>query len=176
MNHVPSSKFQYAIGLKAIGIFAFPAMAAMAAILERPVAVLLLLAIFMSLTGVIQRRIAMRAAGHQQRIDPRALASGIGARLIGLIAVFIVTIGVLALFRDTSLARTLGPVDALLVLLPTIIALGSDFLLAHTMKTELAAAKDVFEAAKSSRHAGPGRPSETGGPIIEGEIIDPPTD
>ncbi|HRX74663.1 MAG TPA: hypothetical protein P5341_11220, partial [Hyphomonas sp.] len=100
--------------LRLASLAAFPAAAALAAVLQRGFLVLLLLAAGMMLVSWIERIRFLRAAGETRMPDPGAFWPGFAVRTGLLLGIFIVTVGVLALFRDTSLARTFGWPDLLL--------------------------------------------------------------
>lgn len=167
MQSSPRKPLTYALGLKALGLLAFPLIAVLAAILQRSFLLLVLLAAAMACVGFIQRRQMLKAAGQQQIVNPGRFIAGIGARLGALLGLFVLTLGVLALFRDTSLARSLNGLDAALVLFPTLLTLGADMFLAHTVNREM-------ESVRTSVHSETHRANPNAqGPIIEGEIIPP---
>ena len=105
---------QLALRLRLASLLAFPAAAALAAALQRSFLVLLLLAGGMMLVSWIERIRFLRAAGETRMPDPGAFWPGFAVRTGLLLGIFIITLGVLALFRDTSLARGFGWPDLLI--------------------------------------------------------------
>ncbi|HPF23363.1 MAG TPA: hypothetical protein PK417_07790 [Hyphomonas sp.] len=154
--------------LRLASLAAFPAAAALAAVLQRGFLVLLLLAAGMMLVSWIERIRFLRAAGETRMPDPGAFWPGFAVRTGLLLGIFIVTVGVLALFRDTSLARTFGWPDLLLA--------GGTTLAVYLMN--LASARlaggqaGAISAQLNAAFPSPGSPANDTGDIIEGEFTD----
>lgn len=174
MTHVPperglsSDAIRLALRLRLASLVAFPAAAALAAGLQRGFLILLLLAGGMMLASWIERIRFLRATGETRMPDPGAFWPGFAMRTGLLAGIFIVTVGVLALFRDTSLARGLGWPDLLLA--------GGTTLAVYLMN--LASARLAEGQANlmtthltGSYHAS-GGPADDRSEIIEGEFTD----
>lgn len=123
-----------ALALKALGGLAFLIAIIAAGAMNRSVGVVALLALAMTLVGLYGSKGQAGMAALQAQLqggpapEPKSfvsqLASGFVVRLIGLGVVFGLTVLISALFRETSLERTLDRTDILLVLVPTAIAFG----------------------------------------------------
>lgn len=155
-----------ALTLRLISTIAFPAGAALLSIFERSPLALAGLAGLMLVASLVERRRLLMQPGPN-----RSLVMGFGVRLGLLLGVFVAFTGVLALFRDTALARTLGLEDFLILAATTIAALVANEISARIAGRHLQEARAGLEAAM---RPGPGAPG--GGPIIDGEILgrDPP--
>ena len=120
------------------------------------------------LASWIERIRFLRAAGETRMPDPGAFWPGFAVRTGLLLGIFIVTVGVLALFRDTSLARGFGWPDLLLA--------GGTTLGVYLMN--LASARlamgqaDVISAQLNAPFMAPGRPANDTDDIIEGEFTE----
>lgn len=173
----PRATLQTALGLRLASLLTFPAGAALMAIFQRSPLALALLTAAMLAVGLYERRRLAAVTGVQTAISGATLLTGFGFRLGLLIAIFVITVGVLALFRDTSLARQLELVDAGLITLPVAIALAANEISARIARRELGDVHTQITAAFSQQTgSGPAAP-DAGGDIIEGEIIedsDPP--
>ena len=152
-----------ALRLRLASLLAFPAAAALAAVMQRGFLVLLLLAAGMMLVSWIERTRFLRAAGETRLPDPGAFWPGFAVRTGLLLGIFIVTVGVLALFRDTSLARAFGWPDLLLA--------GGTTLAVYLMN--LASARmaegqaNIISAQLNAQFHPPGRPANDTGDVIE---------
>ena len=166
----PRSPLQTALGLRLASLLAFPAGAALMAIFQRSPLALALLTAAMLAVGLYERRRLAAVTGVQTAISGATLLTGFGFRLGLLIAIFVITVGLLALFRDTSLARQLELIDAGLIALPVAIALAANEISARIAKREFGDVRTQLTAAFADAR-GPAAP-EAGGDIIEGEIID----
>ena len=166
----PRSPLQTALGLRLASLMAFPAGAALMAIFQRSPLALALLTAAMLAVGLYERRRLAAAAGAQTAISGATLLTGFGFRLGLLIAIFVITVGLLALFRDTSLARQLELIDAGLIALPAAVALAANEISARIAQRELGDVRTQLTAAFADAR-GPAAP-EAGGDIIEDEIID----
>nr|WP_321359827.1 hypothetical protein [uncultured Hyphomonas sp.] len=105
---------QLALRLRLAALVAFPAAAALSAVMQRSFLILLLLAGGMMVVSWVERIRFLRAAGESRMPDPGAFWPGFAARTGLLLGIFIITLGILALFRDTSLARGFGWPDLLI--------------------------------------------------------------
>jgi hypothetical protein len=150
-----------ALSLRAGSLLAFPAGAVLLAILERGWLAIGALAAAMLAVSLFERRRFGRALGIQIPSSSAAIVTGLAVRFGLLTGLFVVTLGVLALFRDTALSRALGWPDL------AVIALSSGAaLLANAFSARLA----------PIRASVPGRPAPKSAPadtvILEGEIIE----
>ncbi|MBY9066442.1 hypothetical protein K1X12_06005 [Hyphomonas sp. WL0036] len=159
-----------ALWLRLASLLAFPFGAALMAIYQRSPLALALLTAAMLAVSLYERRRLASATGTQSLIDGASLLTGFAFRLGLLIAIFVLTVGVLALFRDTSLARELAGTDFILIALPVGIALAANEISARIARREFSAAQTEISAA-FARQPEPGA-TDAGGEIIEGEIID----
>ena len=164
-----AGSLQLALRLRLAALVAFPAAAALAAVMQRSFLVLLLLAGGMMLVSWIERIRFLRAAGETRMPDPGAFWPGFAARTGLLLGIFIITLGILALFRDTSLARGFGWPDLLIAGGTT----GAVYLM-NLASARLAAdqANIISTQLNASFHSG-GRPSAGPEDIIEGEFTSP---
>lgn len=167
----PRATLQTALGLRLASLLAFPAGAALMAIFQRSPLALALLTAAMLAVGLYERRRLAAAAGAQTAISGATVLTGFGFRLGLLIAIFVITVGVLALFRDTSLARQLELTDFALIALPAAVALAANEISARIARRELGDVQSQLTAAFGGHPRGPA-PPDAGGDIIEGEIID----
>jgi len=174
MTHLPPGglspdSLRLALRLRLAALAAFPAAAVLAAVMERSFLVLLLLAGGMMLASWIERIRFLRAAGETRLPDPGAFWPGFAVRTGLLAGIFIVMLGVLALFRDTSLARSFGWPDLLLA--------GGTTLAVYLMN--LASARmaegqaNIISAQLNAQFHPPGRPANDTGDVIEGEFTSP---
>lgn len=120
----------------------------------------------------VERIRFLRAAGETRMPDPGAFWPGFAMRTGLLLGIFIITLGVLALFRDTSLARGFGWPDLLLAGGTTLIVY-----LMNLASAQLAAGQaDILSAQLNAPFNapgnGPGGPAAAPGDIIEGEFTD----
>ncbi|MEZ5946673.1 MAG: hypothetical protein R3C13_03885 [Hyphomonas sp.] len=171
-------QIQLALRLRLLSLFAFPAAAALAAVLERSFLVLLLLAAGMMLVSWIERTRFLRAAGETRLPDPGAFWPGFAVRTGLLLGIFVVTLGLLALFRDTALARGFGWIDLLLAGGTTAIVYGMNAWSARLAATEANFIVTQLKAPFAPGHApgsgaGPSQgPANRPDDIIEGEFRD----
>jgi hypothetical protein len=166
----PRATLQTALGLRLASLLAFPAGAALMAIFQRSPLALALLTAAMLAVGLYERRRLAAAAGAQTAISGATVLTGFGFRLGLLIAIFVLTVGVLALFRDTSLARQLELSDFALIALPAAVPLAANEISARIAVREFGDVRTQLSAA-FGQPPGSG-PANEGGDIIEGEIID----
>jgi hypothetical protein len=164
-----AGSLQLALRLRLAALVAFPAAAALAAVMQRSFLVLLLLAGGMMLVSWIERIRFLRAAGETRMPDPGAFWPGFAARTGLLLGIFIITLGILALFRDTSLARGFGWPDLLIAGGTT----GAVYLM-NLASARLAAgqANIISTQLNASFHSGD-RPGDGPEDIIEGEFTSP---
>ncbi|MFN4183798.1 MAG: hypothetical protein ACK4M6_03370 [Hyphomonas sp.] len=164
----PRATLQTALILRLASLLAFPFGAALMAIFQRSPLALALLTGAMLAVSLYERRRMAAAAGAQTAVSGASLLTGFGFRLGLLIGIFVVTIGILALFRDTSLARQLELIDLALIALPAALALIANEISARIAVRELSDVHAQLNAAFGQ----PTGPANIGGDIIEGEIID----
>ncbi|MCA8900249.1 MAG: hypothetical protein KDA53_03280 [Hyphomonas sp.] len=157
-----------ALRLRLASLLAFPAAAALAAVMQRGFLVLLLLAAGMMLVSWIERTRFLRAAGETRLPDPGAFWPGFAVRTGLLAGIFVVTVGVLALFRDTMLARSLGWEDAALAGGTTLVVYLMNLASARLAGRQAGLIAAQFQA---SAHP-PGGTADGQGEIIDGEFRD----
>ena len=159
-NQDPVATLKTALSLRAVSLLAFPAGAVLMAILERGWLSIGALAAAMLAVSLFERRRFGRALGIAIPSSAGTLATGLAVRFGLLTGLFVVTLGVLALFRDTALSRSLGWPDLVVIGLSCGAAL-----LANALSAQLAPVQ-----------AEPGRAPPKSAPaesiILEGEIID----
>ena len=163
------ASLQLALRLRLASLVAFPAAAALAAVLQRSFLVLLLLAGGMMLVSWIERIRFLRAAGETRMPDAGAFWPGFAARTGLLLGIFIITLGVLALFRDTSLARGFGWPD-LLIAGGTTLAV---YLMNLTSARMAAGQANIVATQLNASYQAQTGPAGGSDDIIEGEFTDP---
>ena len=142
----------------------------MLAILQRSPFALGILAATMLAVSLYERRRLAGIAGIPNVLGPAQLAMGFAFRLGLLIGVFVVTLGILALFRDTSLAREISFLDIAIAVLTAAIALIANEVSARMAGPGIAGMRAELSTAFHQRGED-GRNVE--GVVIEGEVIDP---
>ena len=156
----PVSTLKTAISLRASSLLAFPAGAVLMAILERGWLSVAALAAAMLAVSLVERRRFGRALGIEIPSNAGTLLTGLVVRFGLLMGLFVVTLGVLALFRDTALSRELGWPDLAVIGLSA-----GGALLANALSARLAPVRTE-----------PGQPPPRSAPaetvVLEGEIID----
>ncbi len=152
----PARAIRDVLLLRMASLMAFPAGAVLMAILERGWLSVAALAAAMLGVSLIERRRVWQALGVEVKTGPQAMLTGLAVRTGLLTGLFVVTLGVLALFRDTALSRQLGWPDLAVIAVSTAIALGTNALSAAMVKVE----------QRNARGADPDSI------VIEGEIID----
>lgn len=159
-NHDPVAALKTALSLRAGSLLAFPAGAVLMAILERGWLSIGALAAFMLAVSLLERRRFGKALGIAIPSSMATVATGLAVRFGLLTGLFVVTLGVLALLRDTSLSRSLGWPDLAVIGLSA-----GGALLANAASARLAPIQTQ-----------PGGPAPKSAPadaiILEGEIID----
>lgn len=159
-NQDPVATLKTAISLRAGSLLAFPAGAVLMAILERGWLSIGALAAAMLAVSLFERRRFGKALGIAIPSNAGTLATGLAVRFGLLTGLFVVTLGVLALFRDTALSRELGFPDLAVIALSA-----GGALLANALSARLAPVRTE-----------PGQPPPRSAPaetvILEGEIID----
>ena len=157
---------QTVITLRLVSLIAFPMGAALLAIYQRsPLALAGLAALMLVVSLIERRRIAVA------QVNGASLVMGFAFRLGLLIGVFVLFNGVLTLFRDTALARTLALPDLLILGATTAAALIGNEVSARIAGRQINAVRSELQAAMRAHQGGPA--AEGDGEIIEGEIIDP---
>ena len=156
---------QTVLSLRLLSLVAFPLGAALLAIYQRsPLALAGLAGLMLAVSLVERRRLSI------QQVGGGSLFMGFAFRLGLLIGVFILFTGILTLFRDTALARTIALPDLLILGGTTLLALAANEISARIAGRQIAEVRTGFEAAMRAQRGGPA--SEGSGDIIEGEIID----
>jgi hypothetical protein len=133
---------------------------------------IVLLAAAMVGVSLVERIRLARLTGSAAPVSLAGVLPGFAVRLGGLAGLFIVLIGFLALFRDTSLARGIGLEDAAILVGVTGFALAANAISARLATTEVSSVLSTLNA--SLREANPGA-GTADGDIIEGEFYDPET-
>lgn len=156
---------QTVIGLRLVSLIAFPMGAALLAVYQRsPLALAGLAALMLAVSLVERRRLSVT------QVEGANLFMGFAFRLGLLIGVFILFAGVLTLFRDTALARSLALPDLLILGGTAALALATNEVSARLAGRQINAVRTELQAVMRARQGGPA--AEGGGEIIEGEIID----
>ncbi|MFN3314138.1 MAG: hypothetical protein ACK46Q_11815 [Hyphomonas sp.] len=164
----PITSLKTVLKLRLLSLAAFPAGAFLLAILQRSPFALGILAATMLAVSLYERRRLAGIAGIPAVLRPAQLAMGFAFRLGLLIGVFVLTLGVLALFRDTSLAREITLLDAGIAALTAAIALIANEISARMAGPGLAGMRTELSAAFHRQGEG-----NVEGIVIEGEVIDP---
>ncbi|MBR9808358.1 MAG: hypothetical protein GYB49_14165 [Alphaproteobacteria bacterium] len=169
-----SSPLKTVLILRLIALLAFPAGVVLAAILERSALMVVVLALGMLGVSWVERLRLIHLAGNDDRPDFSGLLPGLAWRTGLLAGVFILSLGILALFRDVSLARGLGLTDMVLLLAAAGVALAANRVSASIAGREMEGALAQVNAAfgTSSANDNSGRGQSGNGDIIEGEVID----
>jgi hypothetical protein len=161
-----TTNLKTALYLRVIALAAFPLGALAMAIAERGWAAIGLLAAAMLAVSFVERRRLARLADAPLPFRFGGLASGLIVRFILLTGLFVIALGILTLFRDTSLARALSFTDLGIVLGAAVIALGANEISARLATHEMSGAMASVQARVDTLRAA------AKGDIIEGEIID----
>lgn len=152
----PTRAIRDVLLLRMASLMAFPAGAVLMAILERGWLSVAALAAAMLGVSLIERRRVWQALGVEVTTGPQAMLTGLAVRTGLLTGLFVVTLGVLALFRDTALSRQPGWPDLAVIAFSATIALGTNALSGAMVRVE--------------QRQGPGGDPDS--IVIEGEIID----
>ena len=168
----PSSPLQTALGLRLATLLAFPFGVVLVALMQRSALMIVLLAAAMVGVSLVERFRLARLTGTAAPVTLAGILPGFALRLGGLAGLFIVLLGILALFRDTSLARGLGLEDVAILVGVTGFALAANAISARLATTEVSSVLSTLNA--TFREASPG-PGSADGEIIEGEFYDPET-
>jgi len=159
-NQDPVATLKTALSLRAGSLLAFPAGVVLMAILERGWLSIGALAAAMLAVSLFERRRFGKALGIAIPSNAASVTTGLAVRFGLLTGLFVVTLGVLALFRDTALSRGLGWPDLAVIGLSA-----GGALLANALSARLAPVR-----------AEPGQPgpktASADSIILEGEIID----
>jgi hypothetical protein len=156
---------QTVLSLRLLSLVAFPAGAALLAIYQRsPLALAGLAGLMLAVSLVERRRLSI------QQVGSGSLFMGFAFRLGLLIGVFILFTGVMTLFRDTALARSIATPDLLILGGTTLTALAANEISARIAGRQIADVRTGLEAAIRAQQGGPA--AEGQGEILEGEIID----
>ena len=168
----PSSPLQTALGLRLATLLAFPFGVVLVALMQRSPLMIALLAAAMVGVSLVERIRLARLTGSPAPLTLAGILPGFAVRLGGLAGLFVVLLGVLALFRDTSLARSFGLEDTAILIGVTGFALAANAISARIATTEVSSVLSTLNA--SFREANPGA-NTADGEIIEGEFYDPET-
>lgn len=168
----PSSPLQTALGLRLVTLFAFPFGVVLVALMQRSFLMVVLLAGAMVGVSLVERVRLARLIGSPTSVTVATILPGFAVRLGGLAGLFIVLIGMLALFRDTSLARSLSSEDAAIFLGITGFALTANAISARIARAQVGTA---ISALNASLHETKPAASDRDGEIIEGEFHDSET-
>ena len=167
----PTNVIQTALLLRIVAILAFPVGVVIAALMERSVLMVALLAAGMLAVSWVERFRLHRLSGNEGYPAITGLLPGFAVRAGFLAGLFIVSLGVLALFRETILARGLGLTD-----LGLFFAVAGVALLANAISARMATREvSSVMAQMNANITPPGGASQAGvgpGEIIEGEVID----
>ncbi len=164
----PVTRLKTAFKLRLLSLAAFPAGAFLLAVVQRSPFALGILAAAMLAVSLYERRRLAGIAGIPAVLRPAQLAMGFAFRLGLLIGVFVLTLGVLALFRDTSLAREITFLDGGIAGLTGAAALIANEISARLAGPGIAGMRTELGAAFQRRGDG-----NVEGIVIEGEVIDP---
>ena len=168
----PSSPLQTALGRRLATLLAFPFGVVLVALMQRSALMIVLLASAMVGVSLVERFRLARLTGTAAPVTLAGILPGFAVRLGGLAGLFIVLLGILALFRDTSLARGLGLEDVAIFVGVTGFALAANAISVRLATTEVSSVLSTLNA--TFREASPG-PGSADGEIIEGEFYDPET-
>jgi hypothetical protein len=167
----PSNVIQTALLLRILAILAFPIGGVLAAVMERSVLMVAALAAGMLMVSWVERFRLHRLAGNEGYPAITGLLPGFAVRAGFLAGLFIVSLGVIALFRETSLARGFGVEDLGLFCAIVGIALLANAVSARMATQEVSSVMAQMNAGFTPPGAA-GSAGEDPGEIIEGEIID----
>jgi len=160
MPQTPAATLKTALSLRAGSLLAFPAGAVLMAILERGWLSVAALAAAMLAVSLFERRRIGRALGVEIPANAAAVTTGLAVRFGLLTGLFVVSVGVLALFRDTTLSRGLGWPDLVVIALSA-----GGALVANAASARLAPIRSGPAPTEP-------RSAPAGSVILEGEIID----
>jgi hypothetical protein len=165
MTQQPLSGLAHVLRLRILSVVAFPLGAGLMALLERSPLALALLAAVMLAVSVFERRRLAGLAGIRPAISGARIILGFVFRLGLLIGVFVIILGLSALFRDTSLAREVSILDLGLAALAAAIALVANEISARLAASTLAGLGSAGPAPLDKAGTGTGI-------VIDGTIID----
>jgi hypothetical protein len=156
----PATRLKTTLSLRAGSLLAFPAGAVALAILQRGWLAVAVLAAVMLAVSLVERYRIGRALGVDLKPGEAGLIPALAMRLGLLTGLFVVTVGVLALFRETALARSLSWID-----MAVVGASAAAALVANLISGRLTPLPRLTEP-------GPPREAPGEGVIIEGEVVD----
>ena len=158
------ANLQWAIWMRLAGAAVFPLAVVLAALLQRSLLSVVLIALAMTIgRWLVLRRSLPDGAGVASR-----LLSIFASRLIPSGIVFIAVVGLAALFRDTSLAREIGGIDLALALVPLALSLALNLAFGSVVEAQREGVESLFNQT-NNRFRRPGPNDSAEGPIIEGE-------
>lgn len=162
------ARLKLAVAVRIAALVVLPLACLAAAILERSFLVVVLFAAAVTAAGYIVDLGQRKAAG--ARATPRILAGFVGG-VAGGMALFILTLGILALFRETDLIDRPTSSDWLAVGCVFLLTLGLRWSAAALFGDEVRSAR-VHLQSIMGRGTSPS--TQPDGDIIEGEVIDRP--
>lgn len=159
------ASLQWAIWLRVIGAAVFPLAVILAALFERSLLSIVLIAAGMTFGRwlVLRRSLSGRTGQFAK------LLTIFTSRLIPSAILFIAIVGLAALFRETSLAREIGMIDLALALVPLALSIPLNWALGHIVETQRETVETLFNQSEGPFRRDSG-PSAGEGPIIEGEF------
>jgi hypothetical protein len=169
----PTGLVKALLGLRGAAVLVFPFTVFVAALWQRGPLLLVFLVIGMMFAGEIERRRLVRATRSGPPGFPAGLLQGFALRLGALAGLFIMCVGLFALFRDTQMHRGLGWPDALLFLMATAAAIAANEFSARLASTHVEEAVASIRAATGQFRPGP---ADADGEVIDGEVVDPQAD
>ncbi len=167
-----------AIWLRIAALLVLPACVVLAAILERGLASVAGLALAMTAGHALARgQSGLAALSLERRLVP-TLLTVFATRLVLSLALFVIAVGILALFRETELARSVDGVDAWLVLGGWGVSLILGAVSARLIGDQVREAEAMFRSTDALfRRRGPAsRGSEPEDTIIDADYREVPGD
>ncbi len=164
----PAAQLQSALALRAIGLLVFPLATVLSAGLQRSWLIVAALALAMLVTSHVERLRLARLMKVPARPSLAGFVAGLAIRSGALLGLFVVSTGLLALFRTTALAQGLGLPDIAIVSGALALALIANEISARIAVRQTAGPIASVQAA--FREAGQ-RAGGVDGVILEGEII-----
>lgn len=159
------ASLQWAIWLRVIGAAVFPLAVILAAILERS----LLTVVLIAGTMTLGRWLVLRRSLAEEAGSARKLLAVFASRLIPSAILFIAIVGLAALFRETSLAREITMIDLALALVPFALSIPLNWVLSRAVETQRETVETLINPSKGPFRRDTG-PKSGEGPIIEGEF------
>ncbi len=164
----PTSPLQAVIALRALGLIVFPLATVLLAALQRSWLMVAVLALAMLAASHVERLRLARLMKVPARPSLAGFVAGLAIRSGALLGLFVVATGLLALFRDTSLASGIGLVDLAIVAGAFALTLGANEISARIAADQTAGPIASVQAAIKAAER---RTRSDEGEILEGEII-----